>query len=347
MKKATNKIMIVDDNESIRSRYSLMLTNVGFTTIEAECGEDALRIAANEVVDAVLLDIQMPGINGIETCRKLREMEQYRITPILFLSANDEDEILMEAFSAGGDDYIHKTMKPFVLHARLQGHLQRAQYYHELENLRKNLNRFVSTRTQEMVERYTKTGILPLPEQQDVCIMFTDIRDYTSLSQKINSEEVFTILGKHLGKQVELVYQHGGYVDKFGGDGIMTVFEGDDKNERACHCAMDIIKMTQEVWDSKHEVQFNPGIGIYDGRVILGNIGSSEHLDYTVIGNTVNIAARLCEHAEPMSIVLTTSVRDGILNMQGLHFTNEHDVKIKGIDKPLTIINLIPDLKDS
>lgn len=339
--------MIVDDDELIRSLYSRMLSKVGFTTIEVECGEDALRIAANEVVDAILMDIQMPGINGIETCRKLREMEQYHVTPILFLTANDETEVLKEAFAAGGDDFIHKSIKSVVLHARLQGHMQRSQYYHELEGLRNNLNRFVSTRTQEMVERYTKTGILPPPEQQDVCIMFTDIRDYTSLSQNINSEEIFTILGQHLGKQIELVYQHNGYVDKFGGDGIMTVFEGDGRNERACHCAMDIIKMTKQLWNPKDEVQFKPGIGIYGGSVILGNIGSSEHLDYSVIGNTVNIAARLCEHAKPMSIVAATSVRDGISNMNGLDFTNEHDVKIKGIDKPVTILNLSPGLKDN
>lgn len=339
-----SKIMIVDDDEAIRSLYSLRLSKAGFTTIEAESGEDALRIAANEVVDAILMDIQMHGISGIETCRKLREMDQYRVTPILFLTANEETEVLKEAFSAGGDDFIHKSIKSVVFHARLQGHLQRSQYYHELEDLRKNLNRFVSTRTQEMVERYTKTGILPPPEQQDVCIMFTDIRDYTSLSQNINSEEMFTILGQYLGKQVDLVYQHNGYVDKFGGDGIMTVFEGADKNERACRCAMDIIKMTKQFRHSEEETQFKPGIGIYDGNVILGNIGSSEHLDYSIIGNAVNIAARLCGHAKPMSIVVATSVRDGISNMHGLQFTNEHDVKVKGIDKPVTILNLSPEL---
>ena len=332
--------MIVDDEKSIRSLYSRMLSDVGFTVIEVECGEDALQIAENEVVDAVLMDIKMPGINGIEACRKLREMERYRVTPILFLTANDETKVLKEAFSSGGNDFIHKSTKSVVLHARLQGHLQRAQYHHELENLRNNLNRFVSTRTQEMVERYTKTGILPPPELLDVCVMFTDIRDYTSLSQNINSEEMFTILGQHLGKQIELVYQHKGYVDKFGGDGIMTVFEGDDKNERACRCAVDILKMTKQLWHSKDEVQLKPGIGIYDGSVILGNIGSSEHLDYSVIGNTVNSASRLCEHAKPMSIVAATSVRDGISNIHGLHFTDGHDVKIKGIDKPITILNL-------
>lgn len=340
-----NKIMIVDDDDCTRSLYHRMLTKVGFTVIEAGCGEDALLIADHEQLNGILMDIHMPGINGIETCRRLRKMEQHRATPILFLTANDKTEILKEAFSAGGDDFIQKPINPVILHARLQGHIQRAHYYHELENLRKNLNRYISTRTQEMVERYTKTGILPPPEQQDVCIMFTDIRDFTSLSQKTDAEEMFTILGQHLGEQVDLVYQHNGYVDKFGGDGIMAVFEGEDKSERACHCALDIIEMTRQHWESKHEIQFKPGIGVYNGEAILGNIGSSEHLDYSVVGNTVNLAARLCGHAKAMSIVTATSVRDDISNMHDLHFTNEHDVKIKGINNPVSILNLSRGLK--
>lgn len=344
-KHQANKIMIVDDDDSIRSLHCRMLTNAGFNAIEAECGEDALTIADHEQLDGILMDIQMPGIGGIETCRRLRMMEQHRATPILFLTAHNKTEILKEAFSAGGDDFIQKPIKSVILNARLQGHMQRAHYYHELESLRKNLNRYISTRTQEMVERYTKTGILPPPELHDVCIMFTDIRDFTSLSQKINAGEMFTILGQHLGEQVDLVYQHSGYVDKFGGDGIMAVFEGGDKSERACHCALDIIEMTRQHWELKHEIQFKLGIGVYNGEAILGNIGSSEHLDYSVVGNTVNLAARLCGHAKPMSIVAATSVRDDITNMQDLHFTNEHDVKIKGIDNPISILNLSRGLK--
>lgn len=340
-----NKIMIVDDDDCTRSLYNRMLTKAGFTTIEAECGEDALLIAEHEHLNGILMDIHMPGINGIETCRRLRKMKQHRVTPILFLTANDKTEILKEAFSAGGDDFIQKPIKTVVLHARLQGHMQRAHYYHELENLQKNLNRYISPRTQEMVERYTKTGRLPPPEQQDMCIMFTDIRDFTLLSQKSDAEEMFTILSQHLGEQVDLVYQHGGYVDKFGGDGIMAVFEGEDKSERACHCALDIIEMSQQHCESKHEIQFKPGIGVYNGEAILGNIGSSEHLDYSVVGNTVNLAARLCGHAKSMSIVAATSVRDDISNMHNLHFTNEHDVKIKGIDNPVSILNLSRSLK--
>lgn len=342
-----NKVMLVDDDENIRDLYNRILTKTGYTVIEATSGEDALLIADHEQPNAILMDIHMPGINGIETCQKLRKMEQHKTTPILFLTANDKTETLKEAFSVGGDDFIQKSVDPVILNARLQSHMQRAHYYNELESLRSNLNRYISTHTQEMVERYTKTGILPPPEHQDLCIMFTDIRDYTSLSQKADAEEIFSILSQQLGKQVDLVYNHGGYVDKFGGDGIMAVFEGEDKSERACLCALDIIDITQQHFNSTHEVPFIPGIGISNGQAILGNIGSNKHLDYSVIGNTVNLAARLCGHAKPMSITVTTSVRDDVSNIHDLHFTNEHKVKIKGFEKTVEILNLSRSLKNN
>ena len=342
-----NKVMLVDDNEDIRDRYNRILTNKGYTVIEATSGEDALLIANHEQPNAILMDIHMPGINGIETCQKLRKMEQHKTTPVLFLTADEHTAILKEAFSAGGDDFIQKTVDPVILNARLQSHIQRAHYYSELESLRSNLNRYISTRTQEMVERYTKTGILSPPEHQDLCIMFTDIRDYTSLSQKANAEEIFSILSQQLGKQVDLVYNHGGYVDKFGGDGIMAVFEGEDKSERACLCALDIIDVTQQHFNSTHEVPFIPGIGISKGEAILGNIGSNKHLDYSVIGNTVNLAARLCGLAKPMTITVSTSVRDDISNMHDLHFTNEHEAKIKGFEKLVGVLNLSRNLNNN
>ena len=332
--------MLVDDNKNIRDLYSRILTMSGYTVIVAESGEDALRIAEHEEPSAILMDILMPGINGIETCRKLRNTEKHKTTPILFLTANEETKILEEAFAAGGDDFIQKPIDPVILNARLQSHIQRAHYYGELENLRSNLNRYISTHTQQMVERYTKTGILPPPEYRDLCIMFTDIRDYTSLSQKADTKNIFSILSKQLGEQVDLVYNHGGYVDKFGGDGIMAVFEGENKSERACLCALDIIELTQQHFNSKDEVPFIPGIGISKGEAILGNIGSNKHLDYSVIGSTVNLAARLCDEAKPMSITVSKSVRDDISNSHDLHFADEQQVIIKGIENPVAIFNL-------
>lgn len=339
--KQNNKVMIVDDDRISRIVLRQMLISTGFSVIEAECGEDALVIAGQEQLDGILLDVSMPGIGGIETCRRLRSMQRYRATPILFVTSHDETDKLQEAFEAGGDDFIHKPFNPVILRASLQGHMQRADYYYELEGLHQNLNRYISTRTQEMVERYTETGVLPPPEHKDVCIMFTDIRDFTSLSQKIDAEVLFGILSRHLGEQVDLIYQHEGYVDKFSGDGIMAVFEGENKCELASRCALDIIDMAQQHCEFIDGLQLKIGIGINTGEVILGNIGSSEHLDYSVVGNTVNLAARLCGHASPMSIIISTSVRDDITNMQGLHFTDDYAVKVKGIDHPVHVTNLL------
>lgn len=338
--KQNNKVMIVDDDRISRTFLQQMLICTGYSVIEAKCGEDALKIAYQEHMDGILLDVSMPGIGGIETCRRLRMMEQYRATPILFVTSHDETEKLQGAFEAGADDFIHKPLNAVILQARLQGHMQRAHYYYELERLHRNLNRYISTRTQEMVERYTETGVLPPPEHKEVCIMFTDIRDFTSLSQKIDAEDLFSILTQHLGEQVELVYQHTGYVDKFGGDGIMAVFEGENRCELASRCALDIIDMAQQHCELIGGMQINIGIGVYAGEAILGNIGSSEHLDYSLIGNTVNLAARLCGHARAMSIVASTSVRDEITNMQGLHFTDDNTVEIKGVDHMVPITYL-------
>ncbi len=335
-----NKIMLVDDDESSRALYNLLLTKAGYAVIEAQSGEEALQVAEKEQFNAILLDIHMPGIDGIATCRKLREIAQHKTTPILFLTADDKTSVLKEAFEAGGDDFIQKPIDSVILKARLKSHMQRASYYREIDELRSNLNRYISTHTQKMVERYTKTGILPPPEYQNLCIMFTDIRDYTALSQKADAKEIFSTLSQQLGEQVDLVYQHGGYVDKFGGDGIMAVFEGEDKSQRACLCALDIIDKTQQHFSKTQKVPLIPGIGINIGEAVLGNIGSDKHLDYSVIGNTVNLAARLCGESKPMSITITKAVRDDISNSDNFAFTNEDKVKIKGITEPVDILNL-------
>ena len=285
----TNKVMIVDDDHVSRTVLRLMLISSGYSVVEAECGEDALEIVLKEQVDGILLDVSMPGIGGIETCRRLRMMEQHRATAILFVTSYDETDKLKEVFEAGADDFVHKPINPVILHARLQGHMQKARYYYDLEDLRQNLNRYISTRTQEMVERYTETGLLPPAEHKEVCIMFTDIRDFTALTQKIDAEAMFSVLSQHLGEQIDLVYQYEGYVDKFSGDGIMAVFEGKNKCMQASRCAIDIIDMAQQHYEAIEGMQLKVGIGVYAGEVILGNIGSSEHLDYSVVGNTVNL----------------------------------------------------------
>jgi class 3 adenylate cyclase len=333
-------VLIVDDQSTARGVLRRMLERAGYRVMEAESGEQALALAADSAVDALVLDLKMPGIGGIETCRRLRATQRHQITPILVVTALDEREVLTSAFAAGCDDFIPKPIEPVVLEARLQSHLQRAELYFQLERVRCSLNRYLSPRTRQIAEQYSESGVLPAPQQVDVCVLFTDIRGFTQLSQDIEAERLFALLSGQLATQVDLVYRHGGYVDKYAGDGIMAVFEGEGRALRGCLCALDIIAQARHAGGVAGEQLFAVGCGLHQGPAVIGNIGSPEHLDYSVIGESVNLAARLCGFAEPMSIIASERVQQGLQGESRLRFRRPRSVNVKGFRQRVAVYEL-------
>jgi len=333
-------ILVVDDQMIIRQIVTQVLHISGYEVVQAESGEQALDLAGKMDIDAVVLDLKMPGMGGIEACRRLRALERHRVTPILVITAMEQREVLSEAFEAGCDDFISKPIEPVVLQTRVKGHLQRAALYKQLERVRRNLNRYVSPRLQQMVVQYSDTGSLPPPKRLDVCVLFTDIRGFTQLSQAIEPERLFALLSTHLAYQVDLVYQYGGYVDKYAGDGIMAVFEGSDMALQGCRCALDIIAHTGDAEADPGESGISVGCGIHQGPAVIGNIGSPEHLDYSVIGESVNLAARLCGFANPMNIVASDTIYGKLKDDPQFRFSRERQVKVKGFSRPITVFDL-------
>jgi two-component system alkaline phosphatase synthesis response regulator PhoP len=121
----TNKILLVDDDLDVLEFLSYNLKNEGFRIYRSMSGTDALKTAARTIPNLILLDIMMPGMDGIETCVKLRSVPQLKNTLIVFLSARNEDYALIAGFEAGGDDYITKPVKPKVLISRIKALLKR------------------------------------------------------------------------------------------------------------------------------------------------------------------------------------------------------------------------------
>lgn len=121
------RILIVDDEEEIRELLYYNLKKAGFDPVSEESGEGAISYLMDNHVDLILLDVMMPGMDGIETCNKIREMARHKQTLICFLTARNEDYSQIAGFDAGADDYIPKPIKPRVLVSRITALLRRAK----------------------------------------------------------------------------------------------------------------------------------------------------------------------------------------------------------------------------
>ena len=141
-------VLVVDDTAVSRVLGADILTTNEMKVLEADSGEQALLQAAKHAIDAFLLDIRLPDMNGIELCRALRAMPRYRDTPIIFVTAMDQREVLQWALEAGADDFIQKPLHAMVLRKRLGNLLQKAAYLREAELMNLSLQRYVSPRTE-------------------------------------------------------------------------------------------------------------------------------------------------------------------------------------------------------
>ncbi len=332
-------VLVVDDTSVARMLAADILANAGMTILEADTGEQALKMAAEQPIDAFLLDIKLPDMSGIELCRSLRTLKAHQKSPVIFVTALDQREVLQWAIEAGADDFIQKPLHAMVLRRRLSNLMEKAAYTRLAESMNLSLRRYVSPRTGEMARIYATYGKLPAPRRLDACVLFSDARGFTEMSQELEPEALFDMLGGELGAQVELVNQHDGYVDKFSGDGVMAVFDAGKMAEKCCRCALDILDHAKDYANQKGLADVRLGIGIHMGPVVIGNLGSKEYLDYTMVGTTVNLAARLCGLAS-QSIVVSQAVFDAVGETREFAFESKRLATIRGFRNPLTVYDL-------
>jgi adenylate cyclase len=339
--------LVVDKDADARRRIVDVFTGEGYRIFEAESAPKAMELAQSHPIDTFLIDADLDSKNGVEVCRELRRTEPYKATPVILCAKSGLHDRTVAAFESGCTDVIvSNPMNADLLRAHVKEHIERADHFENLERTRLRMISYLSRRTLEVVSTSSRTGLLPPPEERDLAILFTDLRGFTSMSEEMDPVRLFELVSKLLGHQVKLIHKFGGYVDKFGGDGVMAIFDGPEMVVQSCLCALRIVESSDLVISDEPQGLWQSGIGIHTGRVVIGNIGSPDHLDYSAIGTTVNLAARLCGHAQATSIVVSKAVRDSASKDSRIRFHSERKVDIRGIREQVTVYTLSEGLPD-
>jgi class 3 adenylate cyclase len=149
--------------------------------------------------------------------------------------------------------------------------------------------------------------------------MFADLRGFTGISERLRPHEVVPLLNEYFSLLTEITFHHGGTVFHMAGDCLMVGFgvplEQEDGSERAFKTAQEMLDrfaVLAERWKERHQIETGLGIGINEGDVVAGNVGSSSYMNYTIIGDTVNIASRLCQRARAGEMVFSRAVKDSL-----------------------------------
>lgn len=177
-------------------------------------------------------------------------------------------------------------------------------------------------------------------------LFFSDIRGYTSFSEDKSPKYIIEVLNEYFSEAVEIIIRYGGYIDKFIGDCIMAAWgvplEKDDDSIRAVSCAVEIQKLVQSAKRSFFQGKASSlkiGFGMHTGPLVAGNLGSSRRMDYTVIGDTVNLAARLEGVSAAGEIIISEDTKK---NIDDRFILEKRDpVKVKGKAKPIEIYNVV------
>lgn len=247
-----------------------------------------------------------------------------RITKPIYLLLEGVHRVEKEDFS----DEVPITSRDEI------GQLTKA--FNELvEGLRERLLmlKFVSEATLDAIKK-NLSRIEPGGERRNITVLFSDIRGFTAWSEQHTPEEVIDMLNNLLSFQADIVHQFSGDVDKFVGDELVAVFQGEDKEQQAVNAAIRIQKKLKSLIQKEQE-NMAVGIGINTGEVVMGAMGSENRMDYTVLGSTVNLGARLCSAAEKHQILISESV---FLNLERRIPVKELDtIAVKGIEKPVLI----------
>ncbi len=204
------------------------------------------------------------------------------------------------------------------------------------------LERFVSGGTMAAIRLSGHQDVELGGSRQPATMLFCDIRGYTAFSEENEPGLVVEVLNFYFQHLATLVKEHQGDIDKFVGDQILAVFVGDDAERRAIECALAMQARMTALAADRPSWNLSVGIGINSGEVIMGAMGSRERMDYTVLGDAVNLAARLCSHAGRGQTLISRATHAAVVDRSGFTAEALPPIQVKGKREPVAVFDVRP-----
>lgn len=309
------QLLVVDDNKVNRILLARGLEQQGHKVELAENGRQALEKLRTGAFDLVLLDIEMPEMNGYQVLEACLQDDELRNIPIIMTSSLDEIESVVKCVELGAEDYLNKPVNPILLRARVNASLEK-------KRLRDQQRKLIRTfATKEVAEELLRTGFSLGGHLARASVMFADIRSFTTIAESRSPAEIIEILNDYYALMFEAIAGHGGSVNQMIGDGLMALFGVPVPHEDHCECAvraalemLELLAVFNQEQIAMDRPQIKIGIGIATGNVVAGFTGTQHRATYTCIGDTVNLASRIENHTKVagLPILIDQYTREGL-----------------------------------
>ncbi|RMA57296.1 adenylate/guanylate cyclase domain-containing protein [Ulvibacter antarcticus] len=343
------KILVVDDEADleilIKQKFRKKIREKEYEFLFAVNGRDALeKITRDPDVDIVLTDINMPEMDGLTLLTELHETSP--LIKSVIVSAYGDMANIRTAMNRGAFDFITKPINFEDLTITVEKTLNHAlELKRTLLAIKENdiLKMYVDENVLNFMGSRAYETTLMANETIEATVMFIDICGFTAISETTAPDTVVALINTYFDLMVKEIMAQKGLIDKFIGDAIMAVFRDEFHLDRAIDAALAVRSHLSELPNVSGKENFRPkvSIGIKSGEMISGNIGSAtlKRLDYTVIGDTVNTAARLQDAAGENQIIISDQCYEKV--KESFKCEKVGDISLKNKAKPMTIYKVV------
>jgi len=332
------RLLVADDNKVNRLLLSRNLELLGHSVATAENGRIALDMLREGRYDLLLLDMEMPEMDGFAVLAAMKQDTALRDTPVIVTSSLEGIDHVVRCIELGAEDYLHKPVNPVLLRARIGASLEKKR----LRDRQKELLRQFAT--PEVAKDLEHSGFSLGGRRVRASVLFVDIRDFTPLAESQPPEETIELLNNWYALMFEAIASHGGIVTLMVGDGLMAVFGAPlelPAHETAAVDAAGEMSELVTLFNAERDAEGKPpiriGIGIASGEMIAGYAGTKARATYTCIGDIVNLASRIEQHtkAAQRTVLVDAATRDALGDREGIEALGA--VTFKGMATPTAV----------